>query len=625
MLKIINQALKITSEYNPMNEIINKFFTQLKKKYDTAYIRKNSLNFATQLKKLYGDDAQLSFLQLLFKESIFALPPISGEAYTSWRKLENSKKYHIPEFGPLISILLPVYNPNTEYLCDAINSVLNQNWPYWELCISDDASTDPCIKSIIKNYAKKDKRIRYIIREKNGHICASQNTALQLATGEWCALLDHDDILSSNSLIILVHFINKNKKAHVFFSDEDQFYLNDKDEYIYTNPFFKTNLDPDLLFCCNCVSHLGVYKTSSLRSINGFTIGYEGSQDYYLAFQMLYKYGIKSFIHIPFILYHWRRHENSTSVNCEVKPYVKKASYLTRKYFASKFGIKAKFPIQKHSSHTYPQFIISNKYKLSIIIIVDSLPKLHIIQHWPKIISICGSFYYEVIIICPYQYEDKIHFLKSILNIKIILKNDNNIFTLANEGIKHSTGSIISFFCINDMPITEKWGEKACSALLRTDVGIVGSRYRNAQGFFDHVGYAIDYQENNILACPAYNGLHYTSSGYFNLINFIHSVPATQLEGMFCHRKIFEEFNGFDQKILHLSDFNFCFDVYNTYLLRSVIFPIDIVSIKRSFPIQISSNLYNKWKDLIFNHPFQNKNLSWTYGGWKLRINNNKI
>ena len=123
---------------------------------------------------------------------------------------------------PLISLVMPTYNPKQEWLIEAIESIRKQIYPCWELCIADDASTDKGIRPILERYARKDARIKVVFREKNGHISAASNSALQLATGEWVALLDHDDLLAEHALFWVADAINQNPDARLIYSDEDK-------------------------------------------------------------------------------------------------------------------------------------------------------------------------------------------------------------------------------------------------------------------------------------------------------------------------------------------------------------------------------------------------------------------
>ena len=171
---------------------------------------------------------------------------------------ENEEPSAAPTDGPLVSILMPVYNTLEKCLKEAIESVQNQIYPNWELCIADDASPDAHVKQILQKYEAEDKRIKVVYREENGHISKASNSALETASGEWIALLDHDDLLRSHALSEVVKVINKNPDSQIIYSDEDKI---DEDRN-RSQPYFKPDWNPDLLRGQNYFCHLSVYSAS---------------------------------------------------------------------------------------------------------------------------------------------------------------------------------------------------------------------------------------------------------------------------------------------------------------------------------------------------------------------------
>ncbi|MCM3272395.1 glycosyltransferase family 2 protein [Paenibacillus elgii] len=249
--------------------------------------------------------------------------------YLDW--IEKHEKYFQKDISqaidsfrlkPLISIIVPVYNVEESILRKCINSVLNQYYENWELCIADDNSSLPHIKRTLEYYETIDKRIKVTYRKENGHISECSNSALELATGDFTALLDNDDMLQPFALYEVVKVINEFPGVDLIYSNEDKL-LNDQRIY----PFFKKSWNRELLLYVNYISHLAVYRTVKLKKIGGFRTGFEGAQDWDLALRFTEK--TSKIIHIPKILYHWRMIETSTSVNQEKKPYVKQAQRKT--------------------------------------------------------------------------------------------------------------------------------------------------------------------------------------------------------------------------------------------------------------------------------------------------------
>ncbi|BAN23950.1 glycosyltransferase family 2 protein [Caballeronia insecticola] len=222
----------------------------------------------------------------------------------------------------LISVVVPVYNTPERYLREMIDSVLRQAYPHWELCVADDASTAPHVRTVLEEYARRDARIRIVIRPSNGHISEASNSALELARGSFVALLDHDDILPPHALAVVAKYIHAHPDARLLYSDEDKL---SEDGRRHT-PHFKPDWDPELILQYNLFSHLGVYETRLMREVGGFRKGLEGSQDHDLVLRCLRAAGDGAVVHIPHVLYHWRTIEGSTAVSADEKPYALVAS-----------------------------------------------------------------------------------------------------------------------------------------------------------------------------------------------------------------------------------------------------------------------------------------------------------
>lgn len=204
---------------------------------------------------------------------------------------------------PLFSVVVPVYDTDPRHLSAMIASVTKQAYPYWELCIADDRSTDPAVTRILHEAAAVDRRIKLAFRAVNGHVCAATNTALGLATGEFVCLLDHDDLLHENALYEMAVELDAHPDADIIYSDSDQI----DDGGARYGPYFKTDWNYDLMLGHNMISHLGVYRRTVVEQLGGLRIGYEGSQDYDLALRVADATDPSRIRHIPAILYHWRR------------------------------------------------------------------------------------------------------------------------------------------------------------------------------------------------------------------------------------------------------------------------------------------------------------------------------
>lgn len=225
---------------------------------------------------------------------------------------------------PLISVLMPVFNPRLEWLERAIQSVREQIYPDWELCIADDASTHPGIRALLQDQALQEPRIKLTFRKHNGHICAASNTALDMARGEFVALLDHDDLLPAHALYWVARAALAHPAAGLIYSDEDK--IDEKGKR--SAPYFKPAFNYDLFLSQNMVSHLGVFRRTLVEAAGRFRKGVEGSQDYDLALRCVEQLRPEQIVHIPRVLYHWRVHRNSTALDMAAKPYASAAGEL---------------------------------------------------------------------------------------------------------------------------------------------------------------------------------------------------------------------------------------------------------------------------------------------------------
>jgi O-antigen biosynthesis protein len=246
----------------------------------------------------------------------------------------------IVEFArkPLISIVMPVYNVDEKWLRLCIESVCGQIYRNWEFCIADDCSPSLHIRKVLAEYQAKDSRFKIVFRPQNGHISAASNSALELATGEFCVLLDHDDELSEDALFYVAKELNDFPQTSMIYSDEDL--IDQKGNHF--EPKFKPDWSLDLFYSLNLITHLSAYRTEVLRKIGGFKIGIEGSQDYDLAFRVIEQISENEIRHIPKILYHWRAIPGSVALDAGEKSYAhERARTAIRNHF-ERTNIKAK-------------------------------------------------------------------------------------------------------------------------------------------------------------------------------------------------------------------------------------------------------------------------------------------
>jgi len=236
------------------------------------------------------------------------------------------------------SVVMPVYKPPLHLLKLALDSVRQQTYKNWEVCIADDASGDADLTTYLNQLCEQDPRFKVTHRPSNGHISACSNTALDLATGDFVVLLDQDDLLTTDALAHVAQALHDQPQARVIYSDEDRM---DEAGHHYFGPYFKSEFNYDLLLGQNTISHLGVYQRDLLVRIGGFRLGFEGSQDYDLALRAIEQVQPNQVVHIPRVLYHWRAIEGSAALDTSEKSYTVDASRRALQEHLQRTGQKA--------------------------------------------------------------------------------------------------------------------------------------------------------------------------------------------------------------------------------------------------------------------------------------------
>ena len=378
------------------------------------------------------------------------------------------------EERPLISILLPVYDPEPKWLEAAIESVIEQIYPDWELCIADDCSLDPRIRQLIEDYSKKHDKIRADFREQNGHISEASNSALAMATGEFVALLDHDDYLPKHALARVIDCINDHPKTDIIYTDEDKI----DESGNRSQPHFKSDWNPDLLIGQNYISHLGIYRRSALQEIGGFRVGFEGAQDWDLVLRLSTRIPPARIRHIPEVLYHWRSISGSTARDIDEKSYAHEAArkaledyFKTRNIDASLEAVDRFYwrPIYKHSS---PR----------VAIIVPTRDRVDLLKTCIESIQSKTSYPLFRIVVADNESTDPetLRFLESVKRSgveTIRIPGDFNFSRINNLAISAVDEEIICLLNNDTRVINESWLGELVMHAVRPSIGPVGQNF----------------------------------------------------------------------------------------------------------------------------------------------------
>lgn len=457
---------------------------------------------------------------------------------------------------PLISIIMPVYNPNADWLREAIDSVRNQIYTKWELCIADDASPNPEIRSILQEYSLIDSRIKVEYRKDNGHISAASNSALKIASGDWVALLDHDDTLPEHALFWVVQSINNNSEIRLIYSDEDK--INEASQRF--GPYFKCDWNPDLFYSHNMFSHLGVYQMKLVREVGGFRIGFEGSQDYDLALRCIERVQPSQIHHIPRVLYHWRMHAESTASSADAKPYAMIAGERAINDHLSRLGVNAKVDLQafgyrvRHALPVNPplvSLIIPTRNGLDLLRrCVDSITRKTTYTNYEILIVDNGS-----------DDPATLKYLKSISsqpNISVI-RDDRpfNYSALNNGAVRVAKGEVIGLVNNDIEVISADWLSELVSHALRPEVGAVGAKLLFPDDTIQHAGILLGITG---IAAHAHKGFPRNAHGYFSRANLTQSFSAVTGACLVVRKYVYELVGGLNETDLAIAfnDVDFC-------------------------------------------------------------------
>ncbi len=465
---------------------------------------------------------------------------------------------------PFISIVMPVFNVDEYLLRAALDSVLAQSYENWELCIADDASTRPHIKRVLDEYIRRYKRIKVIYREENGHISNATNSAFSMASGDYVALMDHDDQLADFALYFVAQEIILNPHAEIVYSDEDK--LNN--EEVRFDHYFKPDFNPDLMRSHNMICHFGVYKRSLVEKVGGMREGFEGAQDYDLALRCLREIDPRKQVrHIPWILYHWRAIPESTASGGEAKSYAMDAALRAVKDDLEIRGLKADV-----TESEYIDGMIRVRYQLP-----DSRPLVSIIiptRNGEKLLRQCiesirdRSNYKNIeFIIVDNQSDDQatLAYLTELdsQDATKVLRYDHpfNFSAINNFAVEHASGELLCFMNDDIEVISPDWLGEMVSHGVRPEIGAIGARLWYPDDRLQHGGVVLG------LGGVAGHAMKYSSKdnkGYMGRSVLIQNYTAVTAACLLLRRDVFDAVDGFDSEHLAVAfnDVDLCIRIY---------------------------------------------------------------
>jgi GT2 family glycosyltransferase len=522
-------------------------------------------------------------------------------------------------YKPVFSVVMPVYNTPARFLHEAIESVRNQVYPYWELCVADDASTVPHVKHILKEYAALDSRIKVVFRTENGHISRASNSALEIATGEFVALLDHDDVLTPDALYEVALLLNRHSEADMIYSDEDK--IDDSNQL--RDPFFKPDWCPDSFLSRMYTCHLGTYRRSLVSEIGGFREGYEGSQDYDLVLRLTEK--TDKIFHIPKILYHWRIHPASTASDIENKTYATDAAVkaITESlYRRSEPGLVT----LTVGGHTIVRYHIQDYSLVSIIIptrnygdilnqCLTSIFERTVYPNYEVLVIDNGSTEQETAdVIDKWRTREPNRFRCEVLDIPF------NYSKINNYAVKQCEGKYLLFLNNDTEVLADDWVNAMVEQAQRPSIGAVGALLLYPDSTIQHAGVVV-----GLGGVAGHSHKHFppNSPGYYYQLQTVNNYSAVTAACLMCRREVFEEVGGFEEELqIAFNDIDMCLKIAdrgyrNIYLPHVALYHHesksrgfeDTPEKQARFGKEIDY-MRRKWKKVIAHDPCYSPNLT---------------
>lgn len=502
----------------------------------------------------------------LFKHSVPMLPYDRWVAlFDTIRDIECGEiSFDITSFRlkPLVSIVMPVYNPNPSYLRLALDSVRAQYYQKWELCIADDASPNEEIREILKKYSRKDSRIKVIFREKNGHISAASNSALSLVRGEYIAFMDHDDAIPRHAIYEVVREINRAKgRVDLIYTDEDKI---DRDNHRY-DPYFKADWDPVMIYSQNFVAHLGVYRTSIVQEIGGFRQGFEGSQDYDLLLRFLKHTDDSRIRHIPHVLYHWRIFPGNHTFSTDNHDMSDRSAYRAlQEHFSGQSGIEVEALPDFPGCWSVRRRLPENPPFVSIII--PTRDKADVLRRCVESILMKTQYAnYEVLIADNGSQEPQVmkvyeEFQKDARVRLLHYDRPFNYSAINNFAAAAAKGELYLFLNNDTEVMRGDWLQNAVSSLQWPNAGIVGAKLYYSDMRVQHAGVALGIYG---IASHIGRGTPRGQGGYFGWMSLERCVSAVTGACLLIKKDLFQKIGGFDERELQVSynDVDLCLKV----------------------------------------------------------------
>jgi glycosyltransferase involved in cell wall biosynthesis len=504
---------------------------------------------------------------------------------------------------PLVSILTPVFDTPVPWLREAVESVLAQVYENWELLLIDDGSTDADLLRALPALALRDQRIRLVRLENHQGISAALNRGLDLANGEWVTFLDHDDLLEPEALFQNVKRLQENPGLDLIYSDEDKL-----TEQGVDSPILKPDWSPDFFLSCNYLCHMIFLRRDLVREVGGFESQFDGSQDYDLLLRVSER--TERIHHIPRVLYHWRRSENSSASDVRQKPGQLEASLRAIEAHLKRRGEQAHVAVDWRSHAFYVRRELHEAKQISVII-PSFRGSSSLDRCLESLVSRTSYPNYEIAIV-QMGHRDKIAEAATNFSHRVLYFADAvNDSAAKNYAVAHTDSPWLLFLDANVEAIGPDWLTIMAEYVQRPEVGAIGPRLVNRGGTIEHAGVVLGV---NGIAQSAFRGFPAEHPGVNRQLQMTRNYSAVSGACLLMRREVFQQIGGFDEKLSGvLADVDLCLKIRRAgYLI--VYTPLA----KLNFDTVASDTddgsgeavIRQRWADVLERDPYYNPNLS---------------
>ncbi len=500
--------------------------------------------------------------------------------YSKWLKkhlptkaeLEHQRKTKFA-WQPKFSIVVPLYKTPEKYLRALVDSVKQQTYSNWELCLSDGSGKDSPLCEMLKKLQDEEPRIRVVLHQESLQISENTNAAIEAATGDFIVFADHDDALTADALFECAKALNRNREIEVLYSDEDKMTMDGNKFFQY---HFKPDFNIDLLCTVNYICHLFVAKRELIDRVGTLRHEYDGAQDYDFIFRCVETAGPDKIYHIPRILYHWRYHENSTAENPESKLYAFEAGLKAIQAHYDRVGIDAE--VYKGEYLGLYRTRYHRKYDPLISIIIPNKDHIDDLERCISSIETKSTYKnYEYIIVENNSEKEETfayyHQLEA-ANPKVHVvywDGEFNYSAINNFGARYAKGEYFLLLNNDTEIINEDCLEELLGYCMREDVGAVGARLYYEDNTIQHAGVVVGFGG---IAGHCFVQQKRGTTGYCHRIICAQDYSAVTAACMMVKGKAFQEVNGLSEELkVAFNDIDFCMKlrkagyliVYNPY------------------------------------------------------------